>query len=171
MASETRLKLIPAPSTILDEEELMSIKKESDHQIQVFKWIDENADKYPELRDFFSVPNGGYRPPKTAKRMKAEGQKSGVPDTVLPIASGGFHTLYIELKMYGRKPSPEQLDWHSRLRKNGMRVAVVYCWPEFLLVALSYLNYPLPHDLVKAHLFYRSRRYGSWHRQCERRAA
>jgi hypothetical protein len=171
MADEGKLKLVPPPTTALDEEELLGISSESEHQIQVFKWIDGHADEYPELLDFFSVPNGGYRLPKTAKRMKAEGQKSGVPDAVLPIASGGFHSLYVELKMYGRKPSPEQLDWHSRLRRNGMKVAVVYCWPEFLLVALSYLDYPIPQDLVKAHMFYRSRRNSNCHRYSEGRAA
>ena len=46
----------------------------------------------------FHIPNGGKRNALEAKRLKAQGVKPGVPDICIPMARGGYHGLYIELK-------------------------------------------------------------------------
>ena len=47
---------------------------------------------------WFAVPNAAKRGRILAARMKSEGMRAGVPDLVLPLAAGGFHGLYVELK-------------------------------------------------------------------------
>lgn len=80
--------------------------------------------KYPALKNLFSVPNGGDRHKIVAAKMKAEGQKPGVPDYILLYPSGDFHGLVIELKSMTGSASREQKDWIERLRKYGYKAEV-----------------------------------------------
>lgn len=80
--------------------------------------------RYPALRNLFAVPNGGDRHKIVAAKMKAEGQKSGVPDYVLLFPANGFHGLAIELKSMTGYASRDQKDWIERLRDNGYRAEV-----------------------------------------------
>ena len=73
---------------------------------------------------FYAVPNGGYRRKSEAARLKAEGVRAGVPDLCVPVARGGYHSLYIEMKAGKGKPTEEQLRWIWRLREEGM---AAYC--------------------------------------------
>lgn len=69
----------------------------------------------------FHIPNGGYRHPAEAARLKAQGVKAGVPDLCVPVARGGYHSLYIEMKAAkGGKISQHQAEWISLLRGQGM---------------------------------------------------
>jgi hypothetical protein len=83
---------------------------------------------WPELALFHAIPNGGFRTKVTAAKLKAEGVKAGVLDTHLPVARGGYHGLWIEMK-YGRnKPTEEQKWWIEELRSQGHFVTVCYGW-------------------------------------------
>ena len=74
----------------------------------------------------FAIPNGGSRNRIEAARMQASGVKAGVPDLCIPVPSGKYHSLYIEMK-YGRnKTSPKQDEWIERLQKLGHKVCVCY---------------------------------------------
>ena len=46
----------------------------------------------------FHIPNGGYRNAREAANLKRQGVKAGVPDLCIPVAKGGYHGLYIEMK-------------------------------------------------------------------------
>ena len=95
---------------------------ENQEQALLFEWAAYNALKYPELKLLFAIPNGGYRPPKTAAILKATGVKAGVPDICLPVARGGYHGLYIELKrLNGGYLSSAQAIWLNNLAKQGYR--------------------------------------------------
>jgi len=73
----------------------------------------------------YAVPNGGKRSIGVAVKLKAEGAKAGVPDMFLPVAIGGNHGLYVELKrVRGGALSPEQRAWIALLRGQGYCVAV-----------------------------------------------
>lgn len=78
--------------------------------------------EYCELKGHpcFAIPNGGLRRKSEAARLKAEGVKPGVPDLCIPVARGPYHSLYIEMKKRGGKPTREQLAWVSLLRSEGM---------------------------------------------------
>ena len=54
---------------------------------------------------------GGKRDAKTATILKRQGVKAGVPDLHLPVARGGYHGLYIELKVGDNTTTKKQKDW------------------------------------------------------------
>lgn len=88
----------------------------------------------------FHIPNGGYRHPATAVRMKLLGVKAGVPDICLPVARGEYHGLWIEMKAGRNKPTAPQVQWHMRLSQQGHRVAVCYSWEAARDVIEEYLR-------------------------------
>lgn len=61
-----------------------------------------------------------------AAKLKAAGVKRGVPDISLPVARGGYHGLYIELKYDTGRPTAEQKEWHDALIEQGYKA--VFCW-------------------------------------------
>lgn len=113
---------------------------ESTEQQALFQWAEIASKKTPEMKLLFAIPNGGKRPISTAKRMKAEGQKSGVPDICLPVPCGEFHGLYIEMKVNKNKPSANQIWWIEQLQKQGYRVDVCYSWGEAVKVITRYMT-------------------------------
>jgi hypothetical protein len=72
----------------------------------------------------YAIPNGGLRRKSEAARLKAEGVSKGAPDLCIPMARGRYHSLYIEMKAEGGKPTAEQSEWLVRLRAEGM---CAYC--------------------------------------------
>lgn len=74
---------------------------------------------YPCLRLMYHVPNEGKRTKATAAKMKRIGLKKGVPDICLPVARGGFHGCYIEMKAVGGKATKEQCEYLDALRLEG----------------------------------------------------
>lgn len=92
---------------------------EAEEQMCIFRWAAEEQARRPELALMYHVPNGGKRDIGTAKKFKLEGVKAGVPDIVLPVSRGGYHGLYIELKVGKNKPSKEQQEWLHRLEAEG----------------------------------------------------
>jgi len=97
--------------------------------------------KYPELALLHAIPNGGKRHRGTAAKLKAEGVKAGVPDLCLPVARGGYHGMYLEMKYGKNKPTPSQAEWLEALRGQEGYHAVV-CHGFFLAKAaiLEYLE-------------------------------
>lgn len=118
----------------------MPTPSESIEQIYLFRWAAYQEGKYPELELMYHIPNGGKRDISTAKRLKAEGVKAGVPDICLPAPKGKYHGLYIELKAGTNKTSENQDKWLKMLRKQGYCTAVSYGWEEAAKVILKYLN-------------------------------
>ena len=113
---------------------------ESAEQICLFSWAEFEEGKYPELKYMFHVPNGGKRNITTAKRLKAEGVKAGVPDICLPVPRGQYHGLYIELKA-GKNTTTENQDrWLEFLKQQGYCTAVCYGWEKASETILRYLN-------------------------------
>ena len=113
---------------------------EHQHQVALFNWAATVKKKYPKLAMMYAVPNAGKRTPRQGAYMKAEGLRSGVPDICLPVAMHGFHGLYIELKVEGRKPSESQKGWIEALREEGYRVEVCNEWPAAKALIERYLN-------------------------------
>lgn len=71
------------------------VPTEEQEQETLFAWAAANEGTHQELRLLFAVPNGGYRHKQTALRMKRTGVKPGVPDMCLPVARGGYHSLWV----------------------------------------------------------------------------
>lgn len=117
------------------------VPKESEEQAWLFEWAAYQVGKYPELELMHHVPNGGSRNKAEAAKLKAQGVKAGVPDIVLPVARGGYHGLYIELKrLQGGKVSMEQEKWMAKLKGQGYCAKELLGWKAAAEYILWYLN-------------------------------
>lgn len=117
------------------------VPSENWEQQQVIKWSQQPSirQQYPELALLYHIPNEREDKIQTAI-LKAMGVKKGVPDLHLPVASGDYHGLYIEMKALDGKPEAEQLWWIEHLKANGYACAVCYGWQQATEVLLWYLN-------------------------------
>ena len=104
------------------------------------KWASLARCKYPELDLLFAIPNGGKRHPAVAKKLKAEGVKAVVPDLFLPVARGGWHGLFIELKVGRNKLSEAQEKWHQWLDDEQYKVAICRSFDEVVNEITEYLE-------------------------------
>lgn len=116
------------------------IDREGGAQEMLFNWIAYQLDEYPELALLYHIPNGGKRDAKTATILKRQGVKAGVPDLHLPVARGGYHGLYIELKVGDNTTTKKQKDWIRELNKQGYLAVVCYGWDEAAKQLLDYLE-------------------------------
>lgn len=89
---------------------------------------------------FFAIPNGGFRNFKEASKFKRCGVQPGVPDICIPIPSGSYHGLYIELKrVSGGKLSDYQIEWLNFLREQGYYADVAHGFDEAKKMVTDYL--------------------------------
>ena len=96
---------------------------------------------YPQHHhNLFAVPNGGYRTPATAAKIKAEGALPGVSDLILLIARGNYHGLLIEMKTDKGRQSEAQREWQRLIEADGYKYVVVRSIEEFIKVVTDYLN-------------------------------
>jgi hypothetical protein len=90
---------------------------------------------------FFAVPNGGKRSLAEGVKFKRTGVQAGVPDIVIPIPSGGFHGLFIEMKRSkGGILSNSQIYWLSLLRDKGYYAEVARGFNEARDIITHYLS-------------------------------
>lgn len=108
---------------------------EDDHQAALIAWAKTQPLDGDRVSDYlYAIPNGGSRSAREGARLKAQGVKAGVSDLHLPIASRGFHGLWIELKAPATttskagKPTQAQLDWLDKMAKQGHCTAVCIGW-------------------------------------------
>lgn len=114
---------------------------ESQEQQRLFQWARMSAGRYPELRLLYHIPNEGKRSRTNGRRMVAEGMKKGVPDLCLPVARGGKHGLYIELKReHGGRATPEQRGWLRELAAEGYAAELCEGWEAAAEVIRGYLG-------------------------------
>ncbi len=110
----------------------------------------------PELNWFHAIPNGGSRGDDEKTRtirggaLKAEGVRSGVADTFLPVRRGEYSGLYIEMKKPSEKPkregskggvSDEQRSFGEFVKSQGFGFVVCYSWIEAVENLTAYLNW------------------------------
>ena len=114
---------------------------EAQEQAAVFSWAALQMGAVPELGLLFHVPNGGSRHPAEAAMLKRRGVKAGVPDICLPVARGGYHGMFIELKRdRASRISHSQKDWLERLEKEGYMARVCFGAEDAIRTITEYLN-------------------------------
>lgn len=119
----------------------MPVPTEAQEQTTLLSWASMQSGKYPELSLLYHVPNGGHRSKAEAGRFRAEGVKAGVPDLCIPVARGGYHGLYIEMKRTrGGRISAKQAEWCEALMKQGYSVALCYGWEAAAETIMQYLG-------------------------------
>jgi len=114
---------------------------EAAEQKTLLQWVRYNSAAYPELKLFYHIPNEGKRSYRAGRELKDQGLKAGVPDNCLPVARGGYHSLYIELKRQkGGKISEQQREWIDRLNRAGNKAIVCKGWEEAAEAIVKYLK-------------------------------
>lgn len=116
------------------------VSDESGHQEAIFSWCDYNRSRYPELNSLYHVPNGGKRDAATARALKRQGVKAGIPDLVLPVASCGYHGLYVELKAPGGKLEQSQIDFLQAVGQQDYLPLVCVGWQAAVQTLSTYLD-------------------------------
>ena len=107
---------------------------ETDKQAALFRWSKMMERYHPELALLNGSLNGVRLTIGQAVKAKKQGMKKGFPDIFLPVPKGGYHGLFIELKI---KPyrnhkkkivypeiSGEQLWWIAKLKAMGYRAEI-----------------------------------------------
>lgn len=123
--------MIKPPGAYVGKEQAFQISA-----VKVLRMIAASSGFEPE--SIMHVPNGGHRGYVTGAQLKAGGVVPGYPDImvflteVLPPINRRKETLIprcglaLELKIWPRRPTPEQEHVHEILRRAGWRVET--CW-------------------------------------------
>ena len=101
-------------------------RSEDDELEAVFEWAAVMERAYPCLRLMYHTPNEGKRSVAAGARLKRKGLRPGVPDICLPCPRGGYHGLYIELKVGKGRPTADQREYLRLLEGEGYFVALCY---------------------------------------------
>jgi len=115
-------------------------RSEFSHQCSIFLWAAYMACNYPELILLNGSLNGVRLPWGLAKKAKAAGMKKGYPDLFLPVARGGYHGLFMELKVKRNYCTPAQRWWLEALRKQGYYAVSIRGEERAKVVIIDYLN-------------------------------
>ena len=116
------------------------MKKQSEHheQVEFFKMCRNSP--HIELRFAFAIPNGIKTTVGQAKKLKREGLTAGVPDVCLPVARGGYHSLWLEFKTHKGRVSDKQAVFHAFLRREGHKVLIPRSYGEAKTMVEDYLR-------------------------------
>ena len=111
-------------------------------QTRLFDRIRAAEQAYPALSMVYAVPNGGFRHIATAKAMRDEGVRAGVPDVHIPLARKGYCGGWIEMKRRGNGPTDGQREYAAKLLAEGHWYELHYtaetAWPALC----GYLGIP-----------------------------
>jgi len=116
---------------------------EDDEQAALFEWAAWYCKSSPAVALLFAVPNGGVRNAREAVRLKRQGVMAGVPDIILPVASGGYGGLAIEMKRRDGKRHDVgrlQYDWIGGMLGRGWYATVAFGCDEAIAEIIGYLR-------------------------------
>ena len=108
------------------------------------KWARQPSirERWPELALLHHIKNETTGGAAEVAADKAMGVKKGVPDLCLPVARGGFHGLYIEMKTPSGRASEAQRWWGMALKEQGYRAAVCHRYDAAVAELCWYLSLP-----------------------------
>ena len=113
---------------------------ERDEQSLLIEWCEMMSARFPQLSMMYHIPNGGSRNKVEAANLKKQGVKPGVPDLCLPVASRGYHGLYIEMKTKNGTTSQHQKKWIANLREQGYVAKVCHGFEDAKNLICRYLQ-------------------------------
>ena len=111
-------------------------------QVSLMQWWSLQCRRFgiPEQM-LFAIPNGGQRNIITAKRMKDEGVRAGIPDLFLAVPRGKFHGLFVEMKKTrGGVVSNAQKACMQMLSDNGYCVTICHGFMDAQEAVKGYLS-------------------------------
>lgn len=133
----SNIELLVAPK----QKPQMPTELESEIQKKFFEFIAIFEGRHPELRMFFSIPNGANKGFTARRLFKKTGLRSGIPDVLGCIAKQGKHGIFLEFKREkSGKISENQRRWQHDLRSWNYQVEVCYSAEEAINVVIDYLD-------------------------------
>jgi hypothetical protein len=131
---------------------------EHGHQMALFcacslYMVDEHCE--PEVREslrwYHAIPNGGSRgvgrnAALVGAQLKAEGVRSGVSDTFLPVPRHGYCGFYIELKRHDGKESDNQKEFARFVQQQGYLYLCANHWSKAFRGLMWYLGFEHTQD-------------------------
>ena len=118
------------------------MRSDKEHKIQCefIRWVRLSEKRHKALALLYAVPNGGHRNITTARKMKAEGVKAGVPDICLPVPNGAYSSLYIEMKTEKGRQSKIQEEYAALLEAFGSCYRICRNAHEAISTVKNYLK-------------------------------
>ena len=113
---------------------------EETEQETVIQWVRICSGKWPELKLLHHIPNGGRRNAKEAAKLKRMGVLAGVSDLHLPVARGGYHSLYIEMKYEEGRLLKSQKDFLKAAAAEGNYCIVCYSASDAIEILDLYMH-------------------------------
>ncbi len=110
--------------------------KEAQLQSECVQWF---RLQYPD-KIIYAIPNGGSRNIIEASNLKKQGILSGVADLHLPIRSGNYHSLFIEMKYDKGKQTESQIAFQNKVEKFDNKYLVIRSFDEFVTEIKNYFN-------------------------------
>lgn len=114
-----------------------TVPTEAEEQEELFAWC------LAQGIEMVHIPNERKCTAYVAGQLLRQGMRKGFPDNFIPIARGGFHGLFIELKRAKKslsKKSPEQREWVKKLNAAGYKAVFCYGAEEAKKVISEYLS-------------------------------
>lgn len=109
-------------------------------QCAVIEWSERQKCTIPELELLTASLAGVRLPIGLAMKAKRSGMKKDMPDLHLPVARGGYHALFIEMKEPKKgRVRPGQQAMHERLNYEGNLCVVAYGQEEAIRIIKNYL--------------------------------
>lgn len=113
---------------------------ERDECIKLIGLIRALQEERPELELLHHIPNGGARSARAGYFLKCMGVRPGIPDYHLPVARGGYHSLYIEMKTDQGRLSGDQEETMKALAREGNLCLVAYGAEDALEIIMDYVK-------------------------------
>ena len=120
---------------------MMKIASEAQHQEALVQWWAMFHHRYglPECA-LLHVPNEAKRSISSALKLRRQGLRKGAADMLLCAHNEKYHGLWIELKRWGGKATPAQLDFLEAMRDCGYDGAVCIGWEAARDKIVEYLG-------------------------------
>lgn len=126
----------------------MSLKPEQIDHINTVNWFHY---QYPEFADdFHHFANERKCTVQQGRTLKRMGVKRGVLDFHLALSCGGFHGLWVELKVDKGKLLPEQIDFINRKNARGYLAVAVWGFEAAKEVLKTYVDSGLTNCFMNA---------------------
>ena len=113
---------------------------EGQQQREFFHLVRSLEPIYPQLQMVRSDQAGLHTHPAQAQKAKAAGMRPGFPDIDVPVLSGGYSGLNVELKYGTNRPTQMQRWWLQKLEEQGRRCVVCYSAHEAWKELVEYLG-------------------------------
>lgn len=102
----------------------MSVREEDCIQKAIIEWL---SYKHPKAREVvIHIANQRATSPQQGYKLKQMGVRKGVSDLLIPIATGGYHGMFLEVKTIEGTLTKEQKAFIKRMDEEGYFAIAAY---------------------------------------------